>query len=41
MVERMPDTSGDVRYYPRQLDLTNWHRGMYHSNKEPGGLDEE
>ncbi|KAJ8656147.1 hypothetical protein O0I10_008160 [Lichtheimia ornata] len=36
--ERMPDTSADVRYYPRELDLTNWHRGMYHLNKEPGGL---
>ncbi|CDH55757.1 predicted protein [Lichtheimia corymbifera JMRC:FSU:9682] len=39
--ERMPDTSADVRYYPRGLDLTNWHRGMYHLSKEPGGLDEQ
>ncbi|KAJ8656592.1 hypothetical protein O0I10_007669 [Lichtheimia ornata] len=39
--ERMPDTSADVRYYARELNLTNWHRGMYHLNKEPGGLDAE
>ncbi|CDS13037.1 hypothetical protein LRAMOSA05221 [Lichtheimia ramosa] len=39
--ERMPDTSADVRYYQRGLDLTNWHRGMYHSSKEPSGLDDD
>lgn len=37
----MPETSADVRYYARELNLTNWHRGMYHLNKEPGGLDAE
>lgn len=41
VIERMPDTSADVRYYPRELDLTNWSRGMYHLSKEPGGLNEE
>ncbi|KAG2216428.1 hypothetical protein INT45_005903 [Circinella minor] len=39
--EYLPLSSKEVKYYPRNINLTNWRRGMYHLSKEPGGLTPE